>query len=217
MLRDGHHEGLLQLEGERLTKAMTVTSRAAAAVFRRPRLCRILAMASSGPRSASELAAESGMPLNLASYHLTRMVGLGLLQDAGIRKRAGRAIKLYRAAAAEYFVPAEIADHSLGAELAGELRHLLQRADRDIAGELFYIDGGRIRATKVASERCGPDTALELWADLTLDTATAAVFRNDLRQLVDRYRGAQKPEAPNFLFHCAVVRRRDGGSASGGR
>ena len=160
------------------------------------------------------------MPLNLASSHLARLVELGLLRDAGTRKRAGRAIRLYRATSAEYFVPAEIADHSLGAELAGELRHLLERADRDIAGELFYIDGGRIRAKKVASERCGPDTALELWADLTLDTATAgsrsATTSANWSTAIGKSRSRVLPISSPIALSC-VAATREAGTAAGNK
>ena len=55
-------------------------------------------------RSAQEAAREAGLPLTTLAYRVRQYLRLGLLTETGRRARAGRAVRLYRAAEA-LFVP----------------------------------------------------------------------------------------------------------------
>lgn len=55
--------------------------------------------------SAGEVGQASGNTVKQAHHRLTRMVGAGLVEVVGERKRGGRPVKLYRAVSAAYRVP----------------------------------------------------------------------------------------------------------------
>src|SRR5439155_6718113 len=88
----------LQMEDAPLSRARRVTDAKAAAVFAQPRRARLLLAFAARERSLVEVAAELGIALNLAHYHVRRMVALGLLQPTRARARRGRPQQLYRAA-----------------------------------------------------------------------------------------------------------------------
>jgi hypothetical protein len=56
-------------------------------------------------RSSSDVAAAHGVKLNAMSYRIERLQRLGLLREAGVERRRGRVVRLYRATADAFFVP----------------------------------------------------------------------------------------------------------------
>lgn len=70
-----------------------------------------------GPLSAGEAAKETRQTLKQAHHRLTRLHAAGLVTVCGERKRAGRAVKLYQAAARAYRVPLALTDAANVAEL----------------------------------------------------------------------------------------------------
>lgn len=185
-----------------------MTDARAAAVFLRPATRALLAQVAE-PRTAAEAAAGCGLPLNLAWYHLKRLVELGLVREAGARPRRGRAARQYQACAAAFYVPAELAARSLGDQLAEELRDLLAQSDIHRQGELFWIDGnGRMRARKVPEGSACPSTdAFESWSEVRVRPADVPRLASELRELVACY-AARAGEGSAYLFHAALARRR---------
>ena len=70
-----------------------------------------------GPLSAGEAAERTRLTLKQAHHRLTRLHAAGLVTVCGERKRAGRAVKLYQAAARAYRVPLALTDAANMAEL----------------------------------------------------------------------------------------------------
>lgn len=198
------------MEDARLTNAMRIADRRSAATLRRQAICRLLIALARSPTTAAEAARAAGMPLNLACYHLQRLCALGLAAPAGERARAGRAAKLYRATASSFFIPAEFADRTWGDECARELRLLLEKDQREMAGELFFIDDAeRMQVRKIEGGHMRSRTT-EMWLSLSLDDKAAAQMIAELHALAQRYRDQARPGGRDFLIHAAVAPK-DGG------
>lgn len=63
-----------------------------------------------GEVSAGEVARDTEITLKQAHHRLTRLCSAGLIEVTGERKRGGRPVKLYRAAAPAYRVPFELTE-----------------------------------------------------------------------------------------------------------
>lgn len=157
------------------------------------------------PRTAAELARISGMPLNLTCYHLRQLCALGLMVPAGRKERAGRPTPLYRTAGDAFFVPAELADRSWGDERSRDMRALLERSQRDLAGELFSVESDRIEVRKIHDEERGAPRSMELWLMLKLDEVAACELRQELQALTDRYESRALESGKGFVFHVALA------------
>lgn len=185
---------------------VTITTKAAAAVFASPRPRKILLALVGRELSLSQLASATEAPLNLLHHHVTRMVALGLARIERVEPRAGRPIKYYRAAAASFFVPAELSRAVPGEALNRRLRGILQASlARSIEGCAYSAEGGRPRMRLVRSEE-GQETAAEFWLELRLGRAQARALAEDLRAVLRRYEVLSSPNQPVTIVHAAVAR-----------
>lgn len=167
-----------------------VRTEKAAAVFvdQRRRLVFELAR---GERALKELADATGMSLPLLTYHVRRLVALGLVREQRKTPRAGRPVRLYRAVAASFFVPAALApppDQHLSAELSAALAETRQ-GDSD-GGVYYFLDQGRPVVRRVAARK-GP-RALDLWRMAALSEADARELAAELEKLLARYAGGAR-------------------------
>jgi predicted ArsR family transcriptional regulator len=128
-----------------LSRAFRVADRKAAAAFSDPLRRRLVLLLAGQKRSAGELASVTGVELKRLHYHLAALEKLGLVVVAARRARAGRPVKLYRAVADAFFVPAETTAASPSDALAAELREArAKHADLSHEGILYGLgDGGK--------------------------------------------------------------------------
>ncbi|WP_161636049.1 helix-turn-helix domain-containing protein [Deinococcus phoenicis] len=84
---------------------------------------RVLGPTMQGEASAGEVARDAELTVKQAHHRLTRLCAAGLVAVTGERKRGGRPVKLYRAAAPAYRVPFELTE-------ADDLRDLLAALHR---------------------------------------------------------------------------------------
>jgi hypothetical protein len=187
---------------------MIVRDERAALLFTRPRQRRLLLWFARREKSVGEAAAALGMDLKRAHYFVRRLVDLGLLVVVGERRRAGRPVSLYRAAADSFFIPHVAAPRGFGDDLAGELRESLARELMDGEGGMLFIANkdGAVRGRLVGAE--GPHGGTEMWRILRLRREDVAALRRDLTALLNRYQ--RQPGAAGgdvYLVHAAVARR----------
>lgn len=191
---------------------MVVRDLAAARVFSDPLLRRLLLWFSVAPRSVGEAAAAIGMDIRRMHYHVRRLAERGLLAETGIRRRAGRPIKLYRAAAGSFFIPFDAAETAFGDSLSAELREaLVNEQARSDGGMLFRATrAGSVRGRIVIDNR-RRGAGAELWRLLRLSPAQADELAADLKALLNRYQRQSGGErGRTYLVHAALAPRRDG-------
>jgi hypothetical protein len=199
----------LQLKGIALTSVYEVSNPALADFLGDTRRRMILLAFVRQERSLTEASASLVMPLNLLHYHVKRLVGLGALSVVREQRRGGRAIRYYRASASAFLIPSHLMTKSVGASLSRELRALLDDAAGEAAGMMLDLDeADRPRLRFVGDEL----TAIpwETWRVMRLSTGETAKFASELKELVKRYEGRSRASGPTFLFHAAIVRRREG-------
>jgi hypothetical protein len=188
---------------------MTITDRAAAAVFAAPMQGKIVQTLIGEAMTMVALARITQMPLNLLHYHVAKYVRLGLIDVEHVTPRAGRPVKHYRATAKTFFVPSGLLAKLPGAELTRQLREALDRNQaRSVEGVNFTHDGRR-PCIFLVKDPASQATAIELWLDLGLTRADSAALIADLRDVVERYRGRNTDDAPRYLVHLAAARVRD--------
>jgi hypothetical protein len=201
------------MEEETLSRAMTVADPRQAAVFTNSKLRRLLMLFADGPLGIGEAAARSGIELKRLHHHVVRLHRLGLLRVAGVRRRAGRPIKLYETAAAEFFVSDEAAPAPFGERLARELRESLatDRSRSAATGMLFSLGPGGEPVGRTVGERGASAQSGEMWQVLRLPPAEARILTEELREVLRRYEGRSAEAGVPYLVHAAVVRRRSDG------
>lgn len=193
---------------------LIVTEQGAAAALTDPTTLRHLAPFLGRTTSVTDAARESGERPNTTLKRVQRFMELGLLEVVGERKRAGRAIKLYRTVADVFFVPFE-ATHaeSLEAALADRdaywermLRRNVVRARSERLGTWgtrFYRDArGRLQVQTAVTPDANATTldpdapaVLSLWRDqLTLDFEDAKALQREMFELVKRYQRKSGPQ-----------------------
>lgn len=88
-------------------------------------------------RSVSDVARELGEDLDSVRHRVRRLTTLGLLRVDEMRRRKGRAMRLYRAVARVFFVPFEVTQYeSLDAYLEGVERDVFVWVRRNVAQSL---------------------------------------------------------------------------------
>lgn len=159
-------------------------------------------------RSVGEAAAELRLDLDATLYRVRRLHRAGLLLHSGARARAGRPVKLYRAAHDAWFVPFEALPYAdleetfleLHVAHARVLARAAARALRDSAWSGYRIergDDGRLwmrgvrgdgsaydAAGPTAGSAAGPSDAM---VELRLDPDDALRLNQELAALVQRY------------------------------
>lgn len=191
--------------------AFTVRTEKAAAVFADQRRRLVFELAR-GERALKELADATGMSLPLLTYHVRRLVALGLVREQRKKPRAGRPVRLYRAVAAAFFVPAALApppDEHLAAELGAALAET--RQDDAGGGVYYFLDQGRPIMRRVAAKKGPP--ALDLWRMAALSEADARELASELEKLLARYGGGGRGKP--YLIRVAMAPRSLAGPTRG--
>lgn len=188
---------------------MRIESADRAAVFTDPKRRRILTIFMGRERSLSEAAAALAMPMNRLAHHVGSLLRLGLLLVTRERKRAGRPIRYYRAAAEAFVVPAALMARPPGDALAAELRKALAEAET-LSGAsdmmLSLDDQGRPLMSRSGGET--ETDACEYWRLLPLGRAEARALAGELRALLRKYERPAGKGAATYLAHVAMAPRR---------
>jgi hypothetical protein len=189
---------------------MHVDEPKAAAALANSRLRRLLMLFASGPLSLSEAAARGRVDLKRLHHHACRLVDLGLLEICGVRARAGRPIKLYRAVSDAFFIPEEMFPRPFGEELANELRDCLAAESiRSSRGLLLTVgpNGEPLGRVVQAPER--PADAFELWRVMRLSPGDVARLKSEIDVVLRRFQSRPRGSSHVYLVHAAAARRRD--------
>jgi DNA-binding transcriptional ArsR family regulator len=175
-----------------------------ASIFANERSRLILLALIDRARSPADLAALTGARLNLLSYHLKRMVALGLATVEREAPRAGRPVRYYRAAAKSFFVPAHLAGSLPGRDKTAQLQAALERSFAGSYTGILYLHehGPRMRIVPVEG---GTRSAADLWHHCTLTPADARAFARDLAELFDRYARLDRPNGRRYIVHAALA------------
>ncbi len=185
---------------------MRVENRRAARALSDPLRRRVVLLLIGQQRSAGELACVTGVELKRLHYHLSALEKLGLVVVAGRRARAGRPVKLYRAAADAFFVPAEAMAASPNDALAAELREAQARlADPSRAGILYHLgEGGAFLMRPVVSQGARQVPAADCWRVLQLSPVEAhrlaAELDACLKAAAERSQGATNAYLTHYAF-----------------
>lgn len=182
---------------------MKVTDEEIAAVLGDARRRRLLLCLVDRERSLKEVAADTGMPLNLAHYHVRQLTAHGLVDVTREQKRAGRPIRFYRSRYSSFLVPASLFPGRPAEGLQRKLQAAVDHA-RDLSGGgvLFDIDeNGRPRMREVQGDRPGP---LEILRQLRLPAPQAKALFDEIAQVIRRYDGATGRSGAGWLIHVAL-------------
>lgn len=198
------------------------------------RLRRILSPFVGHEQTANQAASLLGMPLNSLLRGVHRLLDAGLLRVERVEKRAGRAVRHYRAVADRFVVPyaltpAETPEALLAAEHAGpeaRLRRGLVQAGLEVlhlqgeglAGVQAVMDGPRL----VLKNMVGPDAEwnfldpqvpalVDYWLeDLRLDFEQAKRLQAELCEVFTRYRGQRGAQVYTLRLALAPQGTRGG-------
>lgn len=183
-----------------------VDSQAAAAVFASERQRKIIQALMATRLTLVALSGVVALPLSLVHYHVSKLMRLGLIEVVEEQRRAGRAQKVYCAAAKEFVVPAELIVELPGTGLAQQMREALNRhLARSLVGVSFTHDGQRPRAN-LLKDPAQTGAALELWLDMGLRASDAAELALEMQALADRFRARGDNLQPRYLVQLVAVR-----------
>lgn len=186
---------------------LDIESERAAAAFSNTRVRALILHLVGHEHSLTQLRPMTGMGLSLLSYHLQRLLKLGLVDISREAARGGRPIKFYRAVAKTFYVPSHLCLVMPGDNLSVELRANLERARRSNYGEgmLYSYEpdvGPRMRRLQDGASA----NATEIWSVLKLSTAQAGRLAEEMRALIGRYE-AGPGKGISYLIHAAVAPR----------
>ena len=195
------------MKDEILSRAMRVDDRRAAAAFSDPLRRRLLLQLIGREQSVAELAGATGMELKRLHYHVTALAGLGLIRVTAQRARAGRAAKLYRAAADAFYVPAALGGTSgpheaMAVALTESLAAVRRRSG---AGMVYYLEHGAPRMRAISIAQAERAATAELWKVLRLSRAEAQRLAEELAQCLYRYSHSRERGARAYLVHIALA------------
>ena len=198
------------MEDELLSRATIIRDPGAGTVFANSRLRRMLLLFAAGPLSLSEAAQLARIDLKRLHHHVQKLVKLGLLEVCGERRRAGRPIKLYRAASDTFFIPEELFPKPFGEELSAELRACLNtEASKSSRGLLLFIGPSGEPMGKVVNLDARPSEAFELWRVLRLSPADVAQLKTELETVLAKFQASRQVGSHVYLVHAAAARRSD--------
>jgi DNA-binding transcriptional ArsR family regulator len=160
----------------------SIRDRRSAAALLKPLRLEVLARARE-PRSATEIAAELGLPRQKVNYHVRELERAGLLRLAESRRRRNLTERRYQATARAYL---------LSPELLGELGADERRVEDRLSAAYLLALGARMqrelgRATAEASEEGKRIATLSIDAELRFESPEQReAFANALRDAVTR-------------------------------
>jgi hypothetical protein len=190
-----------------LSRARRISDSRVAASFSDPLRRRLVLLLASQERSLAELADVTGQELKRLHYHVTVLRKLGLLVVTHERRRAGRAVKIYRAAADTFFVPEKLMPSGSAAALNLELRNSLDKQrgqSRD--GVVYYLgEDGEPRMRPVKNSTAGSDEAAEYWNVLKLSRTEALRLARDIGDCLKGYASRHGDARKNYIVHFAFA------------
>ena len=155
--------------------------------------------------SIKEISDTLGSTLKEIWYLVRQLTNAGLLMEAGLRPRKGRAQKLYRVRAQSFFIPADVRMNTVGRRLGTALLDSLEYND-DALGERFYFDGARWRVEKVQADIASRNHLQEeIWMLTEISPDEANNLVADIRSVFEKYRKKQARADSRTLVHFAFA------------
>lgn len=192
------------MEQEYLSRLPQLSPRAIKLLMLR-RTLDILETSTSNARTVKEIADALGMNLGPVWHHVRNLVKAGLLTETGYRKRAGRAQKLYRASALNFFVSADLRSTTVSGELTKIMESSIEFGDSAI-GELFHYDGARWRVENVYDEDTTSEAKQhERWLIAKLDSRQRELLENEVTALFEKYSRNQTSTGSRSIVRFACV------------
>lgn len=188
---------------------LTVASKQSAGVFRNLRQRHLLLVLTRKEHSLSDLARVSEMPLNLLHHHIAKLLRLGLIRVSRQQARAGRPVKFYRAAALEFFVPAELAGSPPDSHLARQMTSALERNLASGFEGILYTHDGERPLMQIVRDPDQRAAACELWQNLHLTPVEARRLAAELKALFEVYGHKPRGGRSRYLAHAAFAATKD--------
>jgi DNA-binding transcriptional ArsR family regulator len=200
---EGRPHVQLQSKDDLLTRRLDVTDAKVAKLFEDGRRRKLLLSLVGKERTLTDAALANGMTLNLAHYHVTQLLGHGLVRVVREQKRNGRPIRYYTSEHWSFFVPGSLLRSRPAEKLSRELAAALQH-QRDLAGGgvLFDVDpAGRPRMREITG---GADAPLEIWRRLNLPRQEAAALFDELSSVINKYHRDAARGTRAWTLHLAL-------------
>jgi hypothetical protein len=202
-------EALLQMKAAEQSRSRRVTKPVEVAALDHPLRSRLLMACVRRERNLTELARELDQPLGKLHYHISRLMGSGLLAVGKIEHRPGRPIRYYRAVAKTFLISLADVQEPLADKRARELRQsLTQQYSRQNLSLLYDLnEGGRYRVRLVDSDGRGKTSrTFEVWKVLRLTNQQRRSLAEELRALISRYDTlGVGPDREPFIVHAAFA------------
>ncbi|AFV76885.1 putative transcriptional regulator [Thermus oshimai JL-2] len=171
-----------------------------------------------GPASVKDLAQAQGLGLKKAHYRVVRLLQAGLLRPAGLKRRAGRAVRLYEAIDRDFLIPKALVPPRVLEALEGaqswqkDFAQALARWERQKGATLrVFLNGEGLLEWGEEEE---PDllaedhpALLNLWsAGVYLSPQEAKALQRELLALYHRYAalGPSEGRSPH-LVHLGLA------------
>ena len=178
--------------------------------------------------SLSEAARRLDVKPTALLYHVNKLLALGLLEIAQIKRRKGRASKLYRASAERFFIPFSLTRADTVESLSTQTSVRSERAFQQdlIAAEIevgddwgvaiYVMADGSLSIDLIASrEHPTEDTAFILnahhpavwssWLELNLGLEEAKELQKELVDLWNRYKQQSNPDEPRYTLRLGLA------------
>ena len=178
--------------------------------------------------SLSEAARRLAVKPNALLYHVNKLLALGLLEVAQIKRRRGRASKLYRASAERFFIPFSLTQadtvesFSVGSSVQFERRFQQDLIAAEIGvgddwGVAIYVmaDGSLSIDLTASREHPAEDTAFALnakhpavwssWLELNLSFKEAKSLQKELVDLWSRYKQKRNPDELSYTLRLGLA------------
>ena len=173
----------------------------------------------------SDAAAELSVRLNTLLYRVNKFIELGLLTVVREEPRRGKAVKVYRASAEDFFVPFDVMASSsleeLLVSLLGDTEKIFYREAAKAFqtaltqgvhvtlthNQLSVVLGERERGKAFVDTFFGPSSPALFFGDgtLELDFQTAKALQKDLFSLFERYRDQQTSGAQRYAYRLGLT------------
>lgn len=183
---------------------ITIDDPRAAAVFRNLRQRQLMFCLMEKERSLGDLGEACGTALNLLHYHVGRLISLGLAEICGIRNRAGAPVKLYRATAKAFFIPAELAGTPTD-PLHDKLREALERSLAGTCKGVLYTHGQAGAHMRLVRDSKPGARTWEIWAELELSDADAVTLAEELKSVLRKYANRRARPRRRYVVHAALA------------
>ena len=199
---------------------LEITDPKIAALFIKDRVSSYLAQFIGAEITLKKAASQIGAKLNVLAYWAARFVKLGLIYVTRTTARGGSAIKHYRAVANEFIVPISLLDGFTATEiLQNTLRRDYERFSRSVSAaglkltpnwhiRLYRDDWGHSTPLEPSTPpHSSASRPLHDFVYATMPVSHAAIFRNELAALLERFKSAAQiePGLPRLLMHVGFV------------